>query len=64
MLIPRVAALKEALDAKAQSWMDVVKTGRTHLQDATPLTVGQEWSGYVAQLEDALAGLEASKVGL
>ncbi|MBK1646443.1 fumarate hydratase, class II [Thiocapsa imhoffii] len=64
VLIPRVAALKDALDAKAQSWMDVVKTGRTHLQDATPLTVGQEWSGYVVQLEDALAGLEASKGGL
>src|SRR5215469_9157051 len=54
-LIPLVEALREALWQKAVAWVDVVKIGRTHLQDATPLTVGQEWSGYVAQLRDALA---------
>ena len=42
----------------------MVKTGRTHLQDATPLTVGQEWSGYAVQLRDALARIEASKEGI
>ena len=64
VLIPRVEALAEAIEAKAKDWMGVVKTGRTHLQDATPLTVGQEWSGYACQLRDALAGVEASKAGL
>ena len=64
VLIPQVEALVQALDAKAQAWMGVVKTGRTHLQDATPLTVGQEWSGYRCQVQDALAGIEASKAGL
>jgi fumarate hydratase class II len=54
-LIPAMDALREAIQKKAREWADVVKIGRTHLQDATPLTVGQEWSGYAAQLEDALA---------
>ena len=45
-LMPAVEALRDALDAKARSWADVVKIGRTHLQDATPLTLGQEFSGY------------------
>ena len=49
---------------KAVEWVDVVKIGRTHLQDATPLTVGQEWSGYVTQLRDALAFLRQSTSGL
>jgi fumarate hydratase, class II len=52
-LLPSVSALARSISAKAERWMDVVKIGRTHLQDATPLTVGQEWSGYAAQLEDA-----------
>ncbi|MEE7451215.1 fumarate hydratase, class II [Methylobacterium radiotolerans] len=64
VLLPHARALADAIDAKARAWMDVVKTGRTHLQDATPLTVGQEWSGYVAQMRDALAGVEASRAGL
>ncbi|UIN35032.1 class II fumarate hydratase [Methylobacterium oryzae] len=64
VLLPKARALADAIDAKAQAWMDVVKTGRTHLQDATPLTVGQEWSGYVAQMRDALALVEASRAGL
>jgi len=54
-LIPAVADLTEAIKTKAREWVDVVKIGRTHLQDATPLTVGQEWSGYAAQLDGALA---------
>ncbi|UWZ82278.1 class II fumarate hydratase [Occallatibacter riparius] len=54
-LIPAVKALKDVIQSKAREWIDVVKLGRTHLQDATPLTVGQEWSGYAAQLEDSMA---------
>jgi len=54
-LIPALTALTGAISAKAREWVDVVKIGRTHLQDATPLTVGQEWSGYAAQLDGALA---------
>ncbi|MBO0859623.1 MAG: class II fumarate hydratase [Chloracidobacterium sp.] len=63
-LIPALTALTDAIKAKAREWVDVVKIGRTHLQDATPLTVGQEWSGYAAQLEDALALLRHSFQGL
>ena len=63
-LIPAVTGLKDAIWAKAREWVDVVKIGRTHLQDATPLTVGQEWSGYAAQLDDALLILRASMQGL
>lgn len=63
-LIPAVTALTGAIRAKAREWVDVVKIGRTHLQDATPLTVGQEWSGYAAQLDDALVILRQSMQGL
>jgi fumarate hydratase, class II len=63
-LLPHVEALTTAIEAKAQAWMDVAKTGRTHLQDATPLTVGQEWSGYAQQLRDALVRVRASEAGL
>jgi fumarate hydratase class II len=59
-LMPAVHALRDALDAKARSWADVVKIGRTHLQDATPLTLGQEFSGYVAQLDADLKRIEAA----
>lgn len=52
--IPGVESLRETLNAKAKAFADIVKTGRTHLMDATPLTVGQEFSGYVAQLDHAL----------
>src|SRR5262249_8752515 len=45
-LVPAVTALRDAISAKAQAWDDIVKIGRTHMQDATPLTLGQEWSGY------------------
>ncbi len=56
-LIPSVKALRNSIDAKAQQWMDIVKIGRTHLQDATPITLGQEWSGYVGMLDDDLERL-------
>lgn len=52
--------LTRAIRDKAEAWVDVVKTGRTHLQDATPITVGEEWSGYVTQLRDARARLADS----
>lgn len=51
-LIPSVTALKDAIAAKAKLWDDIVKIGRTHMQDATPLTLGQEWSGYAGMLDD------------
>src|ERR1700675_1862342 len=57
-LLPAVKALRDALDAKATTWADIVKIGRTHLQDATPLTLGQEFSGYVGALDDNLERLE------
>ena len=63
-LIPHVEALIQAMWEKAVAWVDVVKIGRTHLEDATPLTVGQEWSGYVTQLRDALDLVKASMKGL
>jgi len=63
-LIPAVQSLRDAIHAKALEWVDVIKIGRTHLQDATPLTVGQEWSGYVAQLDDAVLLIRASMQGL
>lgn len=63
-LVPAVTALRDEIRKKACEWVDVVKLGRTHLQDATPLTVGQEWSGYAAQLEDALAVVRCAMEGL
>ena len=57
---PRSKALRDALDAKAKQWKDIVKVGRTHLQDATPLTLGQEFSGYVTQLDRAMQALQRS----
>ena len=57
-LVPSVKELRDAFDSKAQSWANVVKIGRTHLQDATPLTLGQEISGYVGMLADGLERLE------
>ncbi len=53
-LLPAVEALRDALEVKAKQWSHIVKIGRTHLQDATPLTLGQEFSGYVTQLDRAL----------
>jgi fumarate hydratase class II len=58
-LVPAVAALRSTLAAKADAFADIVKIGRTHLQDATPLTLGQEISGWVAQLDHGLAAIRA-----
>jgi fumarate hydratase class II len=63
-LIPAVTALRDALDVKAKAWADIVKIGRTHMQDATPLTLGQEFSGYVGMLDDDLERLEHSLQGV
>jgi fumarate hydratase class II len=63
-LLPHAEALATAIEAKAEEWRDIVKIGRTHLQDAVPLTVGQEWSGYAHQIRDALARIRASEAGL
>ena len=63
-LLPELDALATEIERKAQGWMGVVKTGRTHLEDATPLTVGQEWSGYAAQLRACIAAIEDSRAGL
>lgn len=59
-LYERVQLLRDTLNAKAEAYMDVVKIGRTHLQDATPLTLGQEISGWVAQIDYAMAAIKAS----
>ena len=59
-LYERVQFLRDTLNAKAEAYMDVVKIGRTHLQDATPLTLGQEISGWVAQIDYAMAAIKAS----
>ena len=63
-LLPSVRELRDALDAKARAFDDIVKIGRTHLQDAVPLTLGQEFSGYVAQLDADVARIEATLPGL
>ena len=62
--IPALKRLLDAIDAKSKQWADVVKIGRTHLEDATPLTVGQEWSGYAGALGDAIAEVEHATDGL
>ncbi len=63
-LVPSIRALRDALDAKATAFADIVKIGRTHLQDAVPLTLGQEFSGYVAQLDADLARIDMALPGL
>jgi fumarate hydratase class II len=57
-LVPAVQALHDAIAAKADEWQDIVKIGRTHMQDATPLTLGQEWSGYAGMLSENLEHLD------
>ena len=59
-LLPALEHLHAALDAKAKEFADIVKIGRTHLQDATPLTLGQEFSGYVAQLDYGIERVKAT----
>ena len=63
-LIPAVQALRDAMNKKANDWKDIVKIGRTHMQDATPLTLGQEWSGYVGMLDDGLARINDALKGV
>ena len=63
-LMPAVTALRDAISAKAQDWKDVVKIGRTHMQDATPLTLGQEWSGYAGMLSDDLERIDYALKGV
>ena len=63
-LIPAVKELRDSLNAKVEAWKEVVKIGRTHLQDATPLTLGQEFSGYVGLLDDNLERLADSLKGV
>ncbi|MCA9001422.1 MAG: class II fumarate hydratase [Planctomycetes bacterium] len=57
-MLPALEGLRASLNTKAMAWADVVKIGRTHLQDATPLTVGQEFSGYVQQIKDAMRAVQ------
>jgi len=63
-LIPAVKALHDAVAAKADEWKDIVKIGRTHMQDATPLTLGEEWSGYSGMLGDNLRRIEEALLGV
>src|SRR5215468_6364575 len=63
-LIPSVERLRDALAAHAAEWKDLVKIGRTHMQDATPLTLGQEWSGYVGMLSDNLERIDDALKGV
>jgi fumarate hydratase class II len=63
-LIPAVTALRDAIGVKATAWDDIVKIGRTHMQDATPLTLGQEWSGYAGMLSDDLERIEHALKGV
>jgi fumarate hydratase class II len=59
-LVPALKTLRNTLDGKAKAFADIVKIGRTHLQDATPLTLGQEFSGYVAQLDHGIRHVESA----
>ena len=62
--LPALKRLRDAIERKSTQWADVVKIGRTHLEDATPLTVGQEWSGYAGALDDAIAEVDRTTRGL
>src|SRR5262249_8105054 len=63
-LLPAVKDLRDAIAAKAKEWDSIVKIGRTHMQDATPLTLGQEWSGYEGALSDDLERIEDALKGV
>jgi fumarate hydratase class II len=63
-LIPAVRTLRDAIAAKADEWRDIVKIGRTHMQDATPITLGQEWSGYSGMLSDNIERIEDALKGV
>jgi len=63
-LVPAVTGLRDSIAAKAKEWDSIVKIGRTHMQDATPLTLGQEWSGYAGMLSDDLERIETALPGV
>ncbi len=63
-LIPAVKALRDSIAAKVEEWKDVVKIGRTHMQDATPITLAEEWSGYSGMLSDNLERIEDALRGV
>ena len=63
-LLPAVTGLRDAIAAKAAEWKDIVKIGRTHMQDATPITLGQEWSGYAGMLSDNIERIEDALKGV
>jgi len=63
-LMPAVKALRDAIAGKAEQWKDIIKIGRTHMQDATPLTLGAEWSGYAGMLDDDLERMEDALKGV
>ncbi|MBV8223687.1 MAG: class II fumarate hydratase [Verrucomicrobia bacterium] len=63
-LIPAVKTLHDQIAAKAEQWKDIIKIGRTHMQDATPLTLGQEWSGYAGMLADNLERIDDALEGV
>jgi fumarate hydratase class II len=63
-LIPAVKMLHDQIEAKAEQWKEIIKIGRTHMQDATPLTLGQEWSGYAGMLADNLERIESALEGV
>jgi len=64
VLLPQIEQLAATIERKADGWMDVVKIGRTHLEDAVPLTVGQEWHGWAGQLRGAIEDIKTSRKGL
>jgi fumarate hydratase class II len=63
-LVPAVQSLRDSIDTKAREWDSIIKIGRTHMQDATPLTLGQEWSGYAGMLDDNLDRISAALTGV
>jgi fumarate hydratase, class II len=63
-MVPAVTALHDAIATKSREWDGIVKIGRTHMQDATPITLGQEWSGYAGMLADALERIEDALKGV
>src|SRR6516225_4256215 len=63
-LLPAVTGLRDAIAAKAEEWKDIVKIGRTHMQDATPITLGQEWSGYAGMLSVDIERIEGALRGV
>jgi fumarate hydratase, class II len=63
-LVPALTALRDAINTKAKAWTDIVKIGRTHMQDATPITLGQEWSGYAGMLSDDIERIEDALKGV